>query len=268
MPLKKRDFPLGNIDIVSVSTPTGTILPQTTSFLLTPLMTNPFFRNDTLLAGAVAVALLAGCAGHRVRNSPVDVTVSETSADETTVPAVKSRGLKKPKPVATRPVPSDVNPTRHDLASVAGKMARSILAIPEIARAKTTPRVVLEPVVNETLLIINRDVFLTRMRTELNTNAADRVRFLSRDDMRALERELQIKHDGIAPVSVDPNEVEFRGANYFLTGKFQSMPAPAGEVLSETVLYSFQLIDAATSEIVWENTAELKKPGLDEDTAN
>jgi PBP1b-binding outer membrane lipoprotein LpoB len=34
--------------------------------------------------------------------------------------------------------------------------------------------------------------------------------------------------------------------------------------VSDYVLYSFQLIDARTTEIVWEDLAEIKKQGLED----
>lgn len=202
------------------------------------------YRHLVLLAGATSLALLGGCANKGVRN-PSGVPVTEMGADE--------RGF-----VAGTGIES------QDLVSVSDKMARSILGIPEIANAKTTPRVVLEPVLNETRFPINKDIFLTRMRAQLNSKAAGRVRFLARENMRTLEREQQLKQDGLVTASQDPNVVQFRGADYFLTGKLQGMPARTSQGLSDYVLYSFQLIDASTSEIVWEDFAEIKKQGLED----
>ena len=82
--------------------------------------------------------------------------------------------------------------------------------------------------------------------------------------MRALEREQQLKQDGLVTASQDPNVVQFKGADYFLTGKLQGMSARTSQGLSDYILYSFQLIDAATSEIVWEDSAEIKKQGLED----
>ena len=201
-------------------------------------------RNFALVAGAVATAFLAGCANQGVKN-PSGVPVTEMKADE--------RGF-----VAGTGIES------QDLVAVTDKMARSILGIPEITQAKTTPRVVLEPVVNETRFPINKDIFLTRIRTQLNEKAAGRVRFLARENMRALEREQQLKQDGLVTASQDPNVVRFKGADFFLTGKLQGMSSRTSQGLSDYILYSFQLIDASTSEIVWESSAEIKKQGLED----
>jgi hypothetical protein len=62
----------------------------------------------------------------------------------------------------------------------------------------------------------------------------------------------------------DPNVQEFKGADYFLTGKLQGMTTKAKAGVSDYVLYTFQLIDSRSSVIVWEDLAEIKKQGLED----
>ncbi|MFN7140024.1 MAG: penicillin-binding protein activator LpoB, partial [Limisphaerales bacterium] len=152
----------------------------------------------------------------------------------------------------------------QDLVAVTDKMARSILNTPEIVRAHGTPRVVLIPVENATRFPINKEIFLTRIRTQLNSKANGKVRFLAREHMATLERERDLKQTGAVTSSSDPNVVEFRGADFFLTGKLQGMTTRTSQGTSDYVLYSFQLIDARTSEIIWEDSAEIKKQGLED----
>lgn len=198
-----------------------------------------------LIAGALASsALFSGCANSGVKN-PDGVPVTEMKADE--------RGF-----VAGTGVES------QDMVAVTDKMARGIMAIPEIARATTTPRIVLDPVVNETRFPINKDIFLTRIRTQLNEKGMGRVRFLDREMMKTLERERDLKRNGQVTASSDPNVVEFRGADYFLTGKLQGLTTKTSAGTSDYILYSFRLTDARTSEIVWESSAEIKKQGLED----
>lgn len=200
-------------------------------------------KTQFLVSSLLATSLLAGCATG-VKN-PSGVPVTQMTADE--------RGF-----VAGTGVES------QDLVTVTDKMARSILGIPEIVNAQGTPRIVLEPVVNESRFPINKDIFLTRIRTQLNSKAAGRVRFLARENMAALERERDLKQSGQVTSSSDPNKVEFRGADFFLTGKLQGLTTRTTAGISDYVLYSFQLIDARTSEIVWEDSAEIKKQGLED----
>jgi PBP1b-binding outer membrane lipoprotein LpoB len=82
--------------------------------------------------------------------------------------------------------------------------------------------------------------------------------------MTALQNEQQLKQSGQVTSSSDPNVVEFRGADFFLTGTLQGLTTRTSAGTSDYILYAFQLIDARTSEIVWEDAAEIKKQGLED----
>ncbi len=198
----------------------------------------------SLLVAVAAAAVFTGCATSGVKN-PSGVPVTVMKADEQGF--VAGTGIES-----------------QDLVSVTEKMARGIVGIPQIAAAKTPPRVVLEPVKNETRFPINKDIFLTRIRTQLNSKATGKVIFLARENMAALERERALKQSGQVTASSDPNVVEFKGADYFLTGSLQGMTTKAAAGTSDYVLYSFRLIDARTSDIIWEDAAEIKKQGLED----
>jgi len=189
-------------------------------------------------------ALAAGCASKGVRN-PSGVPVTRMNADE--------QGF-----VAGTGVES------QDLVAVTDKMARSILGIPQIANAATPPIVVLDPVENKTRFPINKDIFLTRIRSELNKKSFGKVTFLARDRMAALEKERNLKREGAVTASSDPGKQEFKGADYFLTGSLEGMSTRTKAGTSDYILYAFQLIDARTSAIVWEDNAEVKKQGLED----
>lgn len=199
-----------------------------------------------LLSGLSAGSIFfSGCPASRGVQNPSGVPVTEMKADE--------RGF-----VAGTGVES------QDLVAVTDKMARGIVGIPEIAHASVTPRIVLEPVVNETRFPINKDLFLGRIRALLIEKSMGKARFLDREMMKTLERERTLKQTGQVTASADPNQVEFRGADYFLTGKLQGMTTKTSQGTGDYVLYTFRLTDARTSEIVWESFAEIKKQGLED----
>ena len=199
-----------------------------------------------LLAGVTASAtFFAGCETAQGVKNPSGVPVTEMRPDE--------RGF-----VAGTGVES------QDLVMVTDKMARSILGIPQIARAQTEPSVVLEPVVNNTRFPINKDIFLTRIRSQLNSKAMGRVSFLDRAMMKTLERERALKQSGQVTASANPNVVEFGGADYFLTGSLDGLATRTSQGTSDYILYTFRLTDARTSRIVWEDSAEIKKQGLED----
>lgn len=188
--------------------------------------------------------MLAGCASTGVQN-PSGANVTEMRPDE--------RGF-----VAGTGVES------QDIVAVTDKMARSILSVPQIARAQGAPCVVLDPVKNETRFPINKDIFLTRIRVQLNSKAAGKVTFLARDRMESLLHERDLKRSGQVTASADPSVVEFKGADFFLTGTLQGATTRTSAGTSDYILYAFQLIDARTSAIVWEDSAEIKKQGLED----
>jgi PBP1b-binding outer membrane lipoprotein LpoB len=195
----------------------------------------------TALAGA---ACICGCATKEVHNA-AGVPPTQMRADE--------QGF-----VAGTGVES------QDLVAVTDKMWRSMLGIPQIANAQGAPRVVLEPVENSTRFPINKDIFLTRIRSELNSKAHGKIVFLDRERMAALEHERQMKQSGQVTASSDPNAVEFKGADFFLTGKLSGLTTRTSAGTSDYILYTFHLVDARTSDIVWEDSAEVKKQGLED----
>lgn len=188
--------------------------------------------------------LLAGCASSGVKN-PSGVPVTHMTADEQGF--VAGTGIES-----------------QDLVTVADKMARSIVGIPQIASAAAPPVVVLDPVDNQTRFPINKDIFLTRIRVQLNSKAAGKVVFLARDRMAALEHERKMKQEGGVTANSNPNVQEFKGADYFLTGTLQGLSTRTKAGTSDYILYAFQLIDARTSAIIWEDSAEIKKQGLED----
>ena len=197
--------------------------------------------------------LLVGCASTGVKN-PSGVPVTEMKADE--------RGF-----VAGTGIES------QDLVSVTDKMARDILGIEQISKAQGTPRVYLLPVENATRFPISKDLFLDRIRAQLNEKARGKVRFLARaasadgspqKTMQALERERDLKESGAVTSNAGQPAAQFSGADFLLTGKLGSLTTRTSRGVGDYVLYTFQLIDVRTSEIVWESSAEIKKQGLED----
>jgi PBP1b-binding outer membrane lipoprotein LpoB len=189
-------------------------------------------------------ALFGGCASPGVKN-PSGVPVTRMNADE--------QGF-----VAGTGVES------QDLVAVTDKMARSILAIPQIANATTPPKVILDPVINNTRFPINKDIFNLRIRTELNKKSLGKVTFLDRERMAALDKERDLKRAGEVISSTDPKPQEFLGADYLLTGELQGLSTRTRSGTSDYILYAFRLTDMRTSAIVWEDSAEIKKQGLED----
>ena len=193
---------------------------------------------------AVVGVLAAGCASSGVKN-PSGTGVTEMRADEKGF--VGGTGVES-----------------QDLVAVSDKMARGILDVPQVKNAAVPPVVLLDPVLNETRFPINKDIFLTRIRAQLNSKASGKVIFLARNQMEALEKERNLKREGAVTASSDPGVQEFKGADYFLTGSLQGLSTRTAAGTSDYILYDFHLIDARTSVMVWEDSAGMKKQGLED----
>ncbi len=197
------------------------------------------------IAGLAIGILLGGCASG-VKN-PSGVNVTEMRADESGF--VGGTGIES-----------------QDLVTVTDRMARDLLGLDRIANASEPPRIVLEPIINETRFPINKDMFLTRIQTQLTSKSQGKVIFLARERMEALQREAAMQQSGevVATAGRDPSVVEFKGADYFLTGKLQGLSTRTSAGTSDYVLYTFQVIDPRTSELVWAEDYEIKRQGLED----
>ena len=197
------------------------------------------------LATAVVAGLISGCASSSGVKNPSGVPVTQMRPDEQGF--VAGTGIES-----------------QDLVAVTDKMARSILGVPQIVNAQGTPCVVLDPVDNQTRFPINKEMFLTRIQSQLISKAQGKIVFVARDRMQALEKERAMKQAGQVTSSSDPNVVEFKGADFFLTGKLSGLTTRTKAGTSDYILYTFELIDVRTSAIVWGDSAEFKKQGLED----
>jgi penicillin-binding protein activator len=193
---------------------------------------------------SLALCLLVGCASAGVRN-PSGVAVTEMRADEKGF--VQGTGIES-----------------QDLVTVADKMARGLLGLPQIANAKGVPRILLAPVKNDTRFAINKDIFLKEIRANLNEKSGGKVLFLARDRMPELEKERELKQSGQVTSSTDPGVNQFKGADFILTGELSGLTTRTTAGTSDYVLYSFQLLDPNTSDIIWEGSHRIKKQGLED----
>lgn len=156
---------------------------------------------------------------------------------------------------------SDTTTGSKDLEAVAQKMTRSLVLLPQIASAKTPPRIAFLEVTNNTNEILNKELFLRKMRTMLMQGAAGKMIFIDRDKFEAIKRERDAKRKGEFSSAVEKSNVKLSGADYFLTGTLDSIDKAAGGKRSTYTRYSFRLTDAESGDIHWEDEYEVKKIG-------
>ncbi|MDC0219205.1 penicillin-binding protein activator LpoB [Verrucomicrobia bacterium] len=154
----------------------------------------------------------------------------------------------------------------QDLITISEKMARGILGADPISNAEGKPVVVLEPINNDTRFPIDKDIFLARIRVALSKNASGKISFVAREHMDKLEKERDLKISGQVTGGEKITGNKFKGADFILTGAFKAISSRGAAGASDYVLYTFQLIDPNTSDIVWEDFHEIKKQGKDDVT--
>ncbi len=94
-------------------------------------------------------------------------------------------GCASPRVMPSTEVDPDSDPlggaiTSGDVRTVASKMCPAILAVPEVAKCPPPTRILIADFKNNSRFLIDKDIFANRLRTELNTFGAGRVRFLSK----------------------------------------------------------------------------------------
>lgn len=145
-----------------------------------------------------------------------------------------------------------------DLLSVSEKMVASILSLRQISSASKPPKIAFSDVQNETNEIINKNLFIERMRTLLIKNASGRLIFLDREIGADIESERENKREGELSMAKQAQKL---GADFFLTGKLSSIDKVSGSKRSTYTRYAFRLTDAETTAIIWEDDYEVKKVG-------
>lgn len=150
----------------------------------------------------------------------------------------------------------------QDLIAATDKMVRRLLDTPELRASKGEPATIgLLPVENRTRFAIDKELFTARMKALLNEKARGQLRFVARDRMDAIKKEKQLKEQG--EVTGRPRQKPY-GVDYFLTGELGGLSTSTQKGKSDYMLFTFRLIDAETSEELWEGMHELKKEGSED----
>lgn len=80
-----------------------------------------------------------------------------------------------------------------DIQTVAARMCPEILSVPEIAGNPGVTRIAIAPVRNSTRYVIDKDIFMKRLRLSLNENSGGRIRFFSQGSHVAAVRNTVLK---------------------------------------------------------------------------
>ena len=82
-----------------------------------------------------------------------------------------------------------------DIRTIAQQMTSAILSTPEVAGAADVTRIALAPVRNNTRFLIDQNIFLTRLRIELNRVSQGRVRFFMQGNAQGVRSQILQEQD-------------------------------------------------------------------------
>jgi len=162
--------------------------------------------------------------------------------------------------VTRRPVDDEVikttDATEVDMRTMCERMARSLIELPQIARAKNPPMIAFLEMQNRTLQDVDSYNLLSSIRKKLIQHSGGKFVFLDREAIEELKKERRMKRTGQVTSSGEDN---LRGVDFFLSGRAYSTERRRKGVREVYHRYSFRLTHAETSAIVWEDDYEFKK---------
>lgn len=160
--------------------------------------------------------------------------------------------------------PAGTGPESKDVLAIADRMMRSLLSAPVVAEAERPPTVVLLEFRNYSRFPVDSQLFLRKLRSQLNSRASGRLVFLGRERMNDIIEEGRRKRSGEVMSAPDHGRTAPGGAEYFLTGELRGLAKASAAGRSDYLVYIFTMIDAKTSAVVWEDEFETKRFGQDD----
>lgn len=156
----------------------------------------------------------------------------------------------------------------HDIVSMTDRMARDLLAQPQIARRTTAPRIVIDAQYfkNEGSQIINRNTITDRLRVNLNRAALGRMVFLGRENASMVEHERDLKREGkVDTGTVGLTKAQF-GADYRMAGRIAAVDSrnPKTGLMQRYTQVTLQLVDLESGALVWEDMYEIARAAADD----
>ena len=147
----------------------------------------------------------------------------------------------------------------QDIRTMATQMAADIKASGVLAPGKDGERTsfYIFEMKNDSSDTIDKEIILTKLRTELSRAFGRQVKILDRSpsagDLADAER--RMKERGQVSGTVDR---KIAGSDYVLKGTMKSRDRQAGKLKSSYVLVTFELTDLTTQELAWTGDYEMK----------
>ncbi|MFA6714603.1 MAG: hypothetical protein WCS27_04465 [Victivallaceae bacterium] len=143
------------------------------------------------------------------------------------------------------------------------KMMRSLLDSPVIVNSKQTPKIALLRFRNRSRFPLDSSIFLSKLRADLNAKASGRIIFIDREHIEVIKNERSNKRNGIFSFKKGSLKNAVSGSDYFLTGSLRSLSVAASGARSEYVHFTFYLVNAENTDILWEDQLDLDFKGTE-----
>ena len=203
-----------------------------------------------VLAMMAVVTLIAGCTVYTTRpgNTPGRPSVY---VDPGTVGPAPGLGVES-----------------QDIVSMTDRMMRDMLANRTLAGRTKAPRVIMDSVyfTNRSSTRFDKNLIVDRLRVALNQASRGRMVFLARHHANMVEKERELKREGVVDPGSNPKTAAPLGGDYRLGGSIKSLDKvlPSTGVKSRYHQITFEMVDLETSAIVWGGTYEFKKAGKED----
>lgn len=145
-----------------------------------------------------------------------------------------------------------------DIRTMAQRMSEDLVADGILSPGKDGERVsfYVTEIRNDSSDVIDKEMILLNLRTELFRSYGRRVRFLDRspEANEIVDAENRMKNRG----EVTGTAGKPAGGDYVLKGVMKSRDRQAGALKSSYIVVTFELTDLATGELAWTNNYEMK----------
>ena len=155
----------------------------------------------------------------------------------------------------------------QDIASMVDEMVRHMLANPMLAGAATPPRVIVDSAYfeNQSSQRLNKNVLTDQLATRLQIAANGRILFVDRERADMVEKERELKREGVTDVGTTGLAKAVAGADYRLSGRITSIDARTADgVIERYMQIVFRMTDLENGIVVWTNQYRFKKAGQDD----
>ena len=156
----------------------------------------------------------------------------------------------------------------QDIDAMADKMARDLLATPQIAARSVPPRIILDDsdFQNVGSQAFDKGMITDALRVRLNRAAQGRMVFLDRAHMASVQAERELKRSGATDVGTTGLTRAVAGSDFKLTGKIRTLNANNNRtgMRQRRTQVTFEMTDQESDVLVWSNDYTFQKASADD----